>query len=69
MKAEYTEADFARGVRNPYFDKLNKRIEVSLRSEDYNVFCLIGTQNGVSPEVIMRRCLTDYAKRLQESDD
>ena len=68
MKAEYTEADFANGVRNPYFDRLNKRIEVSLRNEDYDVFCLIGTQKGVTPEVIIRRCLADYARRLQESD-
>ena len=69
MKAEYTAVDFENGVRNPYFEQLNKKIEISLRNEDYNVFLMIGTQNGVSPEVIIRRCLTDYATRLQESDD
>jgi len=68
MKNEYTETDFANGVKNPYFDRMNKKIEVSLRNEDYNIFCSIGSQNGVSPEVVIRRCLTDYAKRLQESD-
>ena len=68
MKTEYTEADFANSVRNPYFSRLNTRVEVSLRNEDYNVFCLIGAQNGVSPEVVIRRCLSDYVRKLQDSE-
>ena len=69
MKSEYTEQDFANGVRNPYFEKMNRKTEISLRNEVYFIFSKIGEQNGVAPEVIMRRCLTDYANRLIESDD
>jgi len=25
MKAEYTEEDFAKAIKNPYFNKLNKK--------------------------------------------
>ena len=69
MKNEYTTADFAKGVKNPYFDKLNKKTEIAVRNEIYMVFREIGEKNGVEPEVIMSRCLTDYAKSLQEHDN
>jgi len=64
MKKEYTEADFARGVKNPYFDKLNKKTEVAIRHDAYNVFAEIAEQNGVTPEMIMQHCLMDYAAEL-----
>jgi hypothetical protein len=67
VKDEYTAADFARGVKNPYYDKLNKKTEVAIRSDIYKIFCEIAKQNGVRPEVIMSRCLTDYANRLQDT--
>jgi len=68
MKEEYTASDFAKGVKNPYFTKLNKKTEVAVRHEIYQIFCEVGEKNGVKPEVIMSRCLTDYAQRLQEND-
>jgi len=69
MKAEYTAADFERGVKNPYFEKLNRKAEVVMRHEIYDVFREIGKQNGVEPEVIMSRCLTDYASMLQKDGE
>ena len=69
MKNELSAADFERGVKNPYFDKLNKKTEVAVRHEIYQIFQEIGEQNGVAPEVIMSRCLTDYAKMLKEDDE
>ena len=68
MKDEYTAEDFAKAVKNPYFDKLNRKIEVAVRHESYNIFEEIGKKNGVSAEFIMKRCLDSYAKKLQEHD-
>ncbi|MCL2055332.1 MAG: hypothetical protein FWG90_13005 [Oscillospiraceae bacterium] len=65
---ELTAEDFKRGVRNPFFHKLNKEVQTFVRHEDYKIFAQIAEQNGVTPEIIMNRCLTDYAKRLQEAD-
>ena len=68
MKAEYTAEDFAKAVRNPYFDKLNKRTEVAVRHESYAVFEEIGKKNGVTAGFIMKRCLESYAQKLQAHD-
>ena len=64
MKNEYSEADFAKGVKNPYFDKLNRKAEVAIRHDVYSVFEDIAKQNGVTAEVIMQHCLMDYASEL-----
>ena len=68
MKAEYTLEDFKGAIKNPYYTKLNKEVVVAIRHEIYEIFCEIGKQNGVGPEIIMNRCLTSYAKRLKEID-
>jgi len=64
MKNEYSETDFAKGVKNPYFDKLNRKTEVAIRHDVYSVFEDIAKQNGVTPEFIMQHCLMDYAAEL-----
>ena len=69
MKTEYTAADFEKCVKNPYFDKLNKKTQVAVKNEIFQVFYDIGAKNGVEPEIIMSRCLTEYAKKLQESEE
>ena len=69
VKDEYTAADFVKSVKNPYFSKLNRKAEVAVKHEVYQVYSEIGEKNGVEPEVIMSRCLTDYARILQENDD
>ena len=65
MKDEYTVEDFEKAVKNPYFYKLNRKIEVAIRHESYKIFEDIGKKNGVSAEFIMKRCLDFYAKKLQ----
>jgi hypothetical protein len=67
MKAEYRLEDFRGVMKNPFYDKLNKEVIVPVRKEVYQIFADIAEQNGEEPERIMRRCLTDYAKKLQES--
>ena len=69
MKAEYNTEDFAQAIKNPYFEKINKKAEVTVRHEVYKVFCDVGEKNGVKPEIIMNRCLTDYAQKLIEDED
>jgi hypothetical protein len=66
MKAEYSLEDFKGVMINPFYDKLNTEVVVSLRKEVYKVFADIAEQNGEEPERIMRRCLADYAKKFQE---
>jgi len=68
MIKEITEEEFARGVRNPYFEKLMKKTEVAIRKEDYATFCEAGEINGVPAEMIMRNCLADWAERFREHD-
>jgi len=65
MMKEITAEDFARGVKNPYFDKLMMKTEIAIRKEDYSTFQQIGEMNGVSAEMIMRNCLADWAERLR----
>jgi len=69
MVKELTAADFARGVKNPYFSKLMRKTEVAVEHEVYAIFNEAGEESGVSAEIIMGRCLADYAKMLKEHDD
>jgi len=67
MKAEFTIDELKKGVKNPFYKKLNKEVVVAIRHEDYEVFLDAAKQNGerVTPEDIMKRCLVDYAKILR----
>ena len=70
MIKEITESEFAKGVKNPYFEKLNRKVEVAIRHENYEIFCKIAQfQDNVTPEMIMSRCLADYAKMLQDDEE
>jgi len=70
MKSEFTLDELKKGVKNPFYEKLNKEVTVSIRHEDYAVFLDVAKLNGdrVTPEDVMRRCLADYAKLLQEHE-
>ena len=69
MIRELTEVDFARGVRNPYFDKLMMKTEIFLRRKDYQLFGEIGSLYGVSAEVMIRNYLGDLADEFREHDE
>ena len=66
---ELTEEDFARAVKNPYFDKLCLKTEVAISRDSYRIYKEIGNQNGVPAEIIMNRCLESYAKELANETD
>ncbi|MCL2171369.1 MAG: hypothetical protein FWB71_04390 [Defluviitaleaceae bacterium] len=66
MKTEYSLKDFRGVMKNPFYDKLITEVVVPVRNEVYQVFVDIAAQNGEEPEMVMRRCLADYAKKLQE---
>jgi len=68
VKTEYSLNDFKGVMKNPFYDKLNKEVVISLRRDVYQVFESIAEQNGEEPEKVMRRCLADYAKKLQEHE-
>ena len=70
MNTGFTVEELKKSVRNPFFDKLNRKVTISIRHEDYEVFAETAKQNGekVSPEDVMRRCLADYAKILKGHD-
>ena len=68
MIDEITPDDFARGIKNPYFEKLMIKTEIALKKEDYSTFCEVGEMNGVPAEMIMRNCLADWAKKLREHE-
>lgn len=68
MNQGFTIDELKKSVKNPFYEKLNRKVSVSIRHEDYEVFLDTAKQNGerVTPEDIMRRCLADYAKMLKE---
>jgi len=68
MKDEYTAIDFAKGIKNPFFEKLNRKTEVSVRHETYQIYETIGKKSGVEPELIMRRALEQFAEILLDED-
>ncbi|GHU58796.1 hypothetical protein FACS1894133_4250 [Clostridia bacterium] len=68
MKDEYTEEDFARGIRNPYYKLFNTEVTVGVHNEAYELFKEIAEKAEVPVEMIMSRCLNSYAKRLQEAE-
>ncbi|MCL2055412.1 MAG: hypothetical protein FWG90_13405 [Oscillospiraceae bacterium] len=65
---ELTADDFKHAKRNPFFDKLCRKVEVVVRHEDYAVFEEVAKMNNETPESVMKRCLKTSAKRLQEHD-
>jgi len=66
MKAEYSLKDFKGVMINPFYDKLNIEVLVALRKDVYQIYVDIAKQNDEEPENLIRRCLTEYAKKLQE---
>jgi len=66
MIRELTEQDFEKAVKNPHFDKLMTKVEVAVTKEDWEIFCKYAKINGVSPELIMRNGLTEWAKELRD---
>ena len=70
MNTGFTINELKKGVKNPFYEKLNKEVTVAVRHDVYDVFLDAARQNGerVTPEDIMRRCLMDYAKILKEHD-
>jgi len=68
MKAEYSLNHFRGVMKNPFYDKLITEVVVPVQKEVYQVFADIAAQNGEEPEKVMRRCLADYAKKLQEHE-
>ena len=66
MKNEYSIKDFKGVMKNPFYDKLITEVVVPVQKEVYQVFVNIAEQNGEEPEKVMRRCLADYAKKMQE---
>ena len=65
---EITADDFRKAKRNPFFEKLNRRVEVGVRHENYSIYEELAKQKGVKPETIMQQCLNEYAKILKEHD-
>ena len=70
MNTGFTIDELKKSVKNPFYEKLNREVVVSIRHEDYQVYVDTAKQNGemITPEDIMRRCLADYAKILREHD-
>jgi hypothetical protein len=62
---ELTEEDFKKGIKNPFFDKLCRKVEVAVSHENYAIYEDIAKKRGVTPEMVMQRCLEDYVKILE----
>ncbi|MCL1832623.1 MAG: hypothetical protein FWG45_06935 [Oscillospiraceae bacterium] len=70
MKESFTVEELKKGVKNPFYTQLNRKVTVDIRHEDYEIYQDVAKQNGerVTPEDIMRRCLIDCAKMLKEHE-
>ena len=68
MMRELTEKDFARGVKNPYYDKLMTKIEIAISKEDLATFSELSKLNGFTVDMIIRNCLADFAEEIREDE-
>ena len=70
MNTGFSVDELKKSVKNPFYEKLNRKVTVSIRHDDYEIFMDTARQNGekVTPEDVMRRCLADYAKTLKEHE-
>ena len=70
MNPGFTVEELKKSVKNPFYEKLNREVTVSIRHEDYQAYLDTAKQNGekVTAEDIMRRCLADYAKILRDHE-
>ena len=66
---ELTEEDFKRAVQNPFFEKLNKKVEIFVRNDDYELFSSLGKPYDETPEDVIRRMLIHSASSVRESGD
>ncbi|MDR0919295.1 MAG: hypothetical protein LBM93_08635 [Oscillospiraceae bacterium] len=66
---ELTEQDFARAIKNPFFDKTHTRVEVAIKNEDLELFKKQAEENGERLERLLRRCLANTAKEFREFED
>ena len=76
MKNSYSEADFANGIKNPYFNKLNRKVEiivenktvtVPIRHTTYDIFSELARHTNETPEIIMRRLFMDFVAELSKA--
>ncbi|MCL1858035.1 MAG: hypothetical protein FWF92_02235 [Oscillospiraceae bacterium] len=65
----YTKEQLKKGVRNPFYHKLNKDVTVGVRYEDYELFEKIAEEYDTTPERIMQCALHRYAKLVEEDFD
>ena len=65
---EFTEDQIAKAIKNPYFDRLCRKIEVTVRHDDYELFEKLAEAYDVTPERIMQSALYKYAKLMREED-
>ena len=65
---ELTAEDFKRGKKNPFFEKLCRKTEVAIEREAYAIYEEVAKARGVTPEMVMQRCLERTAKELKEHE-
>ncbi|MCL2386252.1 MAG: hypothetical protein FWC89_01765 [Defluviitaleaceae bacterium] len=68
MMRELTEKDFARGIRNPHYEKIMTKIEIAITREDLATFGELSKLNGFPVELIIRNCLADFAEEIRSDD-
>ena len=68
MMRELTEKDFARGVKNPYYDKIMTKIEIAISKEDLETISELSKLNGFPVDMIIRNCLADFAEEIREDE-
>jgi|GEM_PF-713626 len=70
---EYNKVDFTKGIKNPYFNKLNRKVDVivdnkvvtvPVRHTSYDVFSELARHTNETPEIIMRRLFMDFVTEL-----
>ena len=65
MMRELTAKDFARGIRNPYYEKIMTNIDVEITKEDLNTINELSKLNGLPVNLIVRNCLADFAEEIR----
>jgi hypothetical protein len=68
MFKEFTEEQIAKAVKNPFFEKICKKVEVPVRHEDYALFEKIAEAYDITPERVMQSALYKYANLMRKED-
>ena len=69
MKDDYS-AEMVNAIKNPFFDKLCRKVEITVTHKDYALYEETAKLHGerVKPEDVMKNALREMAQMIREHE-